>query len=83
MTALLVDALSELGGYTITVRHELAPPSQRLMDTLGVTVLIDPAAPACTKFFCGPRNVYEAGQTCRKCLAIEAGVVAAEQAADT
>jgi len=67
VTALLIDALSELGGLTITVRHELAPASQRLMDTLGVTVLVDPSAPECERFHdrTGER------QRCRRCARVE------------
>jgi hypothetical protein len=69
MTALLVDALSAIGGMTITVRHELEPAAMRLMDTLGVTVRIDPSAPRCVR--------AEGGWTdrdrpvCRRCAAIE------------
>lgn len=67
MTALLIDALCELGGLTITVRHELEPASQRLMDTLGVTVVIDERAPACSR-----HHLHEGNRSsCTRCTAIE------------
>lgn len=49
MTAHLLDALTGFQGVTITVRHELPPASQHLMDTLGVTVNVDPRAARCVR----------------------------------
>lgn len=46
----LIDALTELHGVTITVRHPLHDAAMRLMDTPGVTVVIDPSAPPCERF---------------------------------
>jgi hypothetical protein len=46
----LLDALGELRGVTITVRHPLNDGAARLMTTLGVTVVIDPEAEPCAQF---------------------------------
>ena len=72
MTVLLVDALTELAGVTITVRHELEPSAARLMVTLGVTVVVDPRAPSCekTRYDVHARD----GSTevaCRRCEALD------------
>lgn len=69
MTALLIDALTELGGLTITVRHELEPACQRLMDTLGVTVVIDERAPACARYT--QARDRDRGYGCERCHEIE------------
>lgn len=69
MSAVLVDALTGLGGLTITVRHDLEPASQKLMDTLGVQVIVDPSAPRCardTEWADRPGR-----RACTKCAAIE------------
>ncbi len=66
MTADLIDALTELSGVTITVRHPLHDAAQRLMDTLGVTVVIDPSAPPCVAF-AGKHNTSVKPDGCAKC----------------
>lgn len=72
MSAALIDALTELGGVTITVRHDLEPSSQRLMETLGVTVVVDPRAASCE-----PRLLVTSGRDrystrpCLKCAALD------------
>lgn len=65
MTAQLLDALTGLAGVTITVRHELAPASARLMASLGVRVLVDPAAPACVTRSPNGRSI------CPRCAAVD------------
>lgn len=75
MTADLLDALTELHGVTITVRHELKPASQRLMDTLGVRVVIDPRAEPCEQFTLrtsrDPRPDRVAERMCEECARLE------------
>ena len=73
MTAALIDALSGLAGVTIRVRHELPEASMRLMDTLGATVVVDPAAEPCGRFTVMSRGEPDrvSERMCPKCEAVE------------
>lgn len=74
MTAALVDALSELAGVTITVRHPLNDGAARLMGTLGVNVVVDPAAAPCSRIVVmrhGQPDHYSS-RMCPECARIEA-----------
>lgn len=70
MTADLIDALTELAGVTITVRHPLNPAAMRLIGTLGVTVTIDEYAAPCVAFV-GKHIVGVKPEGCRKCAAMD------------
>lgn len=73
MTAALIDALSEFAGVTITVRHELNGGAARLMDTLGVNVIIDATAAPCSRFTVMSRGEPDrvADRICPECRALD------------
>ena len=72
MTALLVDALTELGQVeAIRVRHRLGPAAMRLMGTLGVEVVVDLDAPECEHYSASWNN-RDARLRCARCEAVEA-----------
>lgn len=68
---MLIDALGGFAGVTIRVRHELAPASMRLLDTLGARVEIDPTAPECVRFEKPYEHALKAGG-CRECKRVNA-----------
>lgn len=69
MTVALIDALTDLAGVTITVRHELNPGAQGLMDSLGCRVVVDPRAERCETMR-DHRGSAERTE-CRECAALD------------
>lgn len=54
-------------GIEIRVRHELGERQMRMLETLGASVVIDPAAPEC---FHVHSRTYEV-ERCRRCARVE------------
>jgi hypothetical protein len=55
----------------IHVRHKLPPGNQRLMDHLGVRVVIDVEAEPCMQFLqAGHGHPWRIGGTCAECLRV-------------
>jgi hypothetical protein len=69
----LLDALGELQGITITVRHPLHEGAMRLMRTLGVSVVVDPRAAPCAQFLqpAHGRGWRVSDRMCPECAALE------------
>lgn len=74
MTADLLDALTELHGVTITVRHPLHDAAMRLMASLGVRVVVDPHAEPCNQFVGAwpGAECRVSDQPCPECAAVQA-----------